>query len=416
MSVASMAMGPGDGAVPLKLQLARAERRRKMGALLLVAPLFVFLLATFLLPIGSLMLRIFDNGEIADNLPNLIQAMPDWTEGDLPPESVYQAFAMDLKAAHAVKTTALIGKRLNYEIPGIRSKVIGTGRALDKVQAGPWKDAVIKADAIWGKPETWSVLRREASPFTWYYLLTALDLRQTPTDEIVRNAPDQAIFNDIFIRTFWISFQVTAWTLVLGFPVAYLMARLPTRTSNLVLILVLLPFWTSLLVRTTAWFVLLQTNGPINDALVAVGLTTERLQLIFSRFGTIIAMTHIQLPFTLLPIFSVMKSIPPSHVRAARSLGAGPFYAFWKVYFPQTIPGIGAGCLITFILCLGFYITPALVGGATDQMVSAFIASYMNRDLVWGLAAALGGLLLLSTLVLYFVFNRLIGIDKMRLG
>jgi putative spermidine/putrescine transport system permease protein len=178
----------------------------------------------------------------------------------------------------------------------------------------------------------------------------------------------------------------------------------------------LLPFSTSILVRTTAWVVLLQTNGLINDLMMWLGLLSERVQLIYNRGGTILAMTHIQLPFTVLPIYSVMKTISPTHMRAARSLGAGPFHAFWRVYFPQTLPGVGAGCLLTFILCLGYYITPALVGGPLDQMVSYFVALYTNRELNWGMASALGAVLLAVTMVFYMVFNRLIGADKMKLG
>jgi putative spermidine/putrescine transport system permease protein len=169
-------------------------------------------------------------------------------------------------------------------------------------------------------------------------------------------------------------------------------------------------------VRTTAWFVLLQDNGTINDALQFLHLTNQPLPLIFSRFGTVVAMTHIQLPFTLLPIYSVMKTISPSYVRAARSLGAGPFHAFWKIYFPLTVPGIAAGCLLTFILSLGYYITPALVGGPTDQMVSGIIERAMNSENNWGKASALGAILLTATLILYFIYNRLVGIDKIRLG
>ncbi|HEX6287869.1 MAG TPA: ABC transporter permease, partial [Herpetosiphonaceae bacterium] len=234
--------------------------------------------------------------------------------------------------------------------------------------------------------------------------------------EIVSAPPDQSIFRNVFVRTLWISSLVTALTLLLGYPIAYLLASLPPRTSNLLLILVLLPFWTSLLVRTTAWVVLLQTNGLLNDFALWLGIIDERVQLIFNRGGTVVAMTHIQLPFTILPIYSVMKTISPTHVRAARSLGAGPFYAFWRVYFPQTVPGVAAGCLLTFILALGYYITPALVGGPNDQMVSYFVAHYTNRELNWGMASALGTVLLAITLVLFFVYNRLIGIDRMKLG
>src|SRR5262249_51925268 len=205
-------------------------------------------------------------------------------------------------------------------------------------------------------------------------------------------------------------------TLLLGFPLAYLLAQLPPRTSNLLMILVLVPFWTSLLVRTTAWVVLLQSEGPINDLLIGLGFVDKPLQLILSRFGTIVAMTHIQLPSTLRPIYAVMKPIPPSHVRAARSLGAGPFYAFWRVYFPQTVPGIAAGCLLTFILSLGYYITPALVGGPKDQMVSGFVYLAINQENNWAKAWALGAILLVATMILFFVYNRLVGIDKMKFG
>jgi putative spermidine/putrescine transport system permease protein len=229
-------------------------------------------------------------------------------------------------------------------------------------------------------------------------------------------ASNRAIYVDILLRTIGISLLVTVCTLILGYPVAYMLATLPQRTASMLMIFVLLPFWTSLLVRTTAWFILLQDNGVVNDSLVGLGLTDGPLKLIFSRFGTVVAMTHIQLPFTLLPIYSVMKTISPSYMRAAKSLGATPFHAFIKVYMPQTLPGVAAGCLLTFILCLGYYITPALVGGPTDQMVSGFIAQAINQENNWGKACAFGTILLIATLILYFVYNKLIGIDRMKLG
>jgi putative spermidine/putrescine transport system permease protein len=203
---------------------------------------------------------------------------------------------------------------------------------------------------------------------------------------------------------------------VLGYPVAYLLATVPTGTSNLLMILVLLPFWTSLLVRTTAWVVVLQTEGVLNDLLIFLNVIDHRIQLIFNRFGVIVAMTHILLPFMILPIFSVMKTISPSYVRAAQSLGAKPFTAFWRVYFPQTVPGIGAGGILVFILALGYYITPALVGGPTDQMISYFIADQTNRALNWGLASAMGAILLMGVLAMYLLYNRIVGIDNMKLG
>jgi putative spermidine/putrescine transport system permease protein len=294
---------------------------------------------------------------------------------------------------------------------------MSTGRSLEKIETGPWKETMLDLNAkTWGSLDTWVVMQRATRPYTDFYYLAALDRTRDANNDIVSVPENQAVFVNVFVRTFYISTVVTICTLLLGFPVAYLLATTPLKYSNLLMILVLLPFWTSLLVRTTAWVVLLQSNGIINDILIWTGIVTDRIQLIYNRPGTIIAMTHIQLPFTLLPIYSVMKTIPSSHVRAARSLGAGQFYAFWRVYFPQTIPGIAAGCLLTFILCLGYYITPALVGGPADQMVSSYVAFYTNQELNWGMASALGVILLVATFIIYMVYNKLVGIDRMKLG
>jgi putative spermidine/putrescine transport system permease protein len=413
---------PADGIMraqdgtPLRVKLRRAERRERLKAAGLILPLFLFILVTFLFPILSLLFNAVHDPDLKDNLPRTVAALESWQGPELPSEAVFEAFARDLKDAHQAKQTALIGRRLNFEISGIRSKVIATGRKLEKVEQGPWREAVTAADPVWSQPETWAVIKRGASAFTPFYLLSTLDLRQDASGDIVRMPADRSIYVDVLMRTIGISLLVTLCTLVLGYPVAYLLATLPQRTASLLMIFVLLPFWTSLLVRTTAWFVLLQDNGVINDAIVASGLSDHPLKLIFSRFGTIVAMTHIQLPFTLLPIYSVMKTISPSYMRAAKSLGATPLYAYWRVYLPQTLPGVGAGCLLTFILCLGYYITPALVGGPTDQMVSGFIALAINNENNWSKASALGTVLLIATLVLYFVYNKLIGIDRMKLG
>jgi putative spermidine/putrescine transport system permease protein len=214
----------------------------------------------------------------------------------------------------------------------------------------------------------------------------------------------------------WISGLVTFLCVVLGYPVGFLLANLPLRLSNLLMILVLLPFWTSLLVRTTAWVVVLTQNGVLNKIMLFFHFIDEPMQLIYNRFGVIVAMTHILLPFMILPIYSVMKNIPPSYERAARSLGATPWTAFWRVYFPQSLAGIGAGGLLVFILALGYYITPALVGGPTDQLVSYFIADHTNRSLNWGLASSLGAFLLAGVLAVYIIYDKLVGIDNMKLG
>ncbi|HEY0275070.1 MAG TPA: ABC transporter permease, partial [Paenirhodobacter sp.] len=171
-------------------------------------------------------------------------------------------------------------------------------------------------------------------------------------------------------------------------------------------------------VRTTSWMVLLQQQGVVNDILVWLGLirNDQRLEMMYNQTGTIIAMTHILLPFTILPLYSVMKTIPPAYVRAARSLGATSWTAFRRVYLPQTLPGVGAGGLLVFILAMGYYITPALVGGADGQMISNMIAFHMQKSLNWSLAAALSAILLAIVLIFFWIYDRLVGIDKMKLG
>jgi putative spermidine/putrescine transport system permease protein len=309
-----------------------------------------------------------------------------------------------------------VGKRLNYEIPGVRSKVVGAVNKAAEMTAPPYKAQMIAADKMWGDRLIWAKIKQSGRPFTDYYLLRSLDLEHNVDGNIVPVARSQAVYVTVLLRTFYISALVTLITLALAYPVAFVLAHAPQRLSNILLIFILVPFWTSLLVRTTAWFVLLQDNGPINDLIQFLDLADAPLKLIFSRFGTVTAMVHIQLPFTLLPIYGVMKGISPSYMRAARSLGGSPFYSFIRIYLPLTLPGIGAGCLLTFILCLGYYITPALVGGAADQMVSGVIASAMNQENNWGKASALSAILLLATLVLFFIYNRLVGIDKVKLG
>jgi len=202
----------------------------------------------------------------------------------------------------------------------------------------------------------------------------------------------------------------------LGYPVALVIARQPPQRAAILIFLVLLPFWTSLLVRTVAWVVLLQKEGVLNSMLLSLSIVNEPLKMIYNRFAVYVAMIHVLLPFMVLPLYSVMRSISPTYLRAASSLGATPWTAFRRVYMPQTLPGIAAGCLMVFIQALGYYITPALVGGADDQMISYFIAFYASKTVNWGMAAALSIMLLASTLVLYAVYNRLIGVDRMRLA
>lgn len=398
------------------MAVRRAARPARRAAFSLALPLVAFLLVAFVAPILYLLATAVDNPETRSVLPRTLSALAGWNGEATPDEAVFAALAADLKLAKADSTAALVGKRLNYEIPGMRSKMLAAARMAADLDAGPYRVKFLELSEIWAAPATWAVIQRNGARLTPYYLMTAVDLRQAPTGGIERAVPDQAIFLPILGRTLLVAAMVTALTLILGYPVAYVLTIAPKTIAAVMMLMVLLPLWTSLLVRTTAWVVLLQSDGVINVALLALHLVSEKVQLIFTRVGTVTAMTHIQLPFTILPIYSVMRAIQPTQLRAARSLGAGPTSAFWRVYAPQTLPGVVAGCLMTFILSLGYYITPALVGGPQDQMVSNFIAVYINRDLNWGLAAALGVVLLVVTLAIYGLFLRLVGADKIKLG
>jgi putative spermidine/putrescine transport system permease protein len=398
------------------MAVRRAERPARRAALSLALPLVAFLLVVFVAPILYLLVTAVGNPETREVLPRTLVALEGWDGRSAPGEPVYAALAADLKVAKDNSTAALVGKRLNYEISGMRGRILAAARMVDRLDAGPYKERFLELNKDWGSPDVWAVIKRNGSAFTPFYLLSAVDLKQNADNSLGRVEGDQAIFLDVLGRTLFVAAVVTLFTLVLGYPVAYVLTIAPKAIAGIMMLMVLLPLWTSLLVRTTAWVVLLQSNGVINDALMALHLTSERLQLIFTRVGTVTAMTHIQLPFTILPIYSVMRSISTTQLRAARSLGAPPISAFWRIYAPQTLPGVVAGCLMTFILSLGYYITPALVGGPRDQMVSNFIAVFINRDLNWGLASSLGVVLLVVTLAIYLLFLRLVGADKIKLG
>ena len=416
------------GGQSLKAALAKAERRNKIRAFLLVVPLLAFIAFTFLAPVVQMMYFSFNNPVVIENLPKTIAALQDWdpTGAPTPPEQVYAVFAEEISRAAKARTIGKVATRLNYDKGGMRSLMTKTGRKVSRMQVGPfmegqWKEAFLEISKKWGDRDVWVTIKDAGERYTTSYYLEALDLRRNAEGSIVPEPENRQLylltgFDSIWVRTFWISAAVTIFCVLLGYPVAYLLANLPLRYSNLLMILVLLPFWTSLLVRTTAWVVVLQTEGVFNDLLMFLNIIDERIQLIFNRFGVLVAMTHILLPFMILPIYSVMKNIPPSYERAARSLGATPWTAFWRIYFPQSLAGIGAGGLLVFILALGYYITPALVGGPTDQMVSYFIADHTNRSLNWGLASALGGFLLAGVLVVYILYDKVVGIDNMKLG
>jgi putative spermidine/putrescine transport system permease protein len=419
--VASPILPPGpitaaDG-TPLKKKLAQALFRSRVRAVSLVVPLLAFVMASFVIPIFALMWQGVYNDRFSTYTPNLTEQLSKWDGLGEPDEALFVALVADLKKARKDRTIGRIATRVNQEYPGTRSLFTSTARKAKKLKA-PFKESIIKTNKKWANIEVWRAMKITSQDMTPSFYATALDGRYTVDKGFVKQNENRQIYVKLFWRTFVISATVMALCLLLGYPVAYLLATLPLRSSNLLMIMVLLPFWTSLLVRTTAWIAILQSQGVINDLMVAVGITADdsRFSLIYNMTGTIIAMTHILLPFMILPLYSVMKTIPPSYMRAARSLGATPTMAFIKVYVPQTIPGVGAGGLLVFILAIGYYITPALVGGQDGQLISNMIAYHMQKSLNWSLAAALGGILLAGVLLLYWLYDRVIGIDNMKLG
>ena len=393
----------------LRRSLGRAERVRKLRAFALTLPLLVFLMLTFLVPIAALLKRAVENPEVANALPRTVSALERWNRRDAPPAGAYAAVLADLGALPDSADAGALARRLNSEVPGARSLVMSTYRALPLegvANSGQAQERMIALDERWADVKYWQAIAKNGSRWTGDYLLASVDLKRDAQGRVERMAPDQRVFGRILGRTFEISIIVTAWCLLLGYPLAYWLSTLPARQANILMIVVLVPFWTSILVRVAAWIVLLQSAGLVNRALIGIGVIEHPLALLFNRTGVIIAMTHILLPFMILPLYSVMKGIPPSYLRAAVSLGSTPLAAFFRVYVPQTYPGIGAGALLVFILSIGYYVTPALLGGADDQMLSYYIAQYTNVNVNWGMASALGALLLAATLVLYALYRR----------
>jgi len=402
----------------LKTRLARAERLNKTRALLLVLPLLAFIVVFFLLPIGSMLVRSIQNPTLSIYMPETSRALEGWNGHALPDERIFATLSTEMLTLAREQQLDRVGSDLNRVQSGMKSLFSKTARVLSKGEQVPGNmtDVMIGIDSRWGKLGTWAELKSMAPAYSPVHYLAALDLQYNDQGEIVQQPESRRIYVPVLLKTLAITAGITVLCMLLGYPLAYMLATLPTKASNLLMILVLLPFWTSLLVRTTAWMVILQSNGVLNSTLMKLGLIAQPLDLMFNLWGTVIAMTHILLPFMVLPMYSVMKSIDSSYIRAAHSMGASPFRTFLQIYFPLSLPGLSAGGILVFILAIGYYITPALVGGRTGQVISNFIAYHMQTSLNWGLAAALGSLLLLIVLALYWLYDRVVGISNMKLG
>jgi len=418
--------------------------KTRTGAIMLALPLIAFILVTFVAPLGSMFMRSLYDPLVADIMPGTVAALEEWDGTDLPSEQVYALAARELDRAREEKTIGKLATRLNRDTSGLRSVIMRTGRGLKRAGVPPdeWGQSknsdefltltpglhqnfysdplnfLADINPAWKEPAIWQALARTGARVTPVYYLNAIDLTFGSDGGIVRQPEERRIYTALFIKTIQVSLTITLLCLAIGYPVAYLIAHSPPRLGRLLLVLVLVPFWTSLLVRTTSWIVLLQQQGVVNDLLVWFGLIPDeqRLTMIHNMTGTLVAMTHVLLPFMILPLYSVMRGISAVQMQAAMSLGASWPRAFCRVYLPQSLPGVGAGCLLVFILAIGYYITPALVGGQSGQLISNFIAYHIQTSLNWGLAAALGCVLFVAVLLLFLLYDRVLGLDRMKLG
>lgn len=391
----------------------RADRRRQtMISIALIGPLVAFIVFAFVLPLGTMLFYAVNNPEVRNALPRTLEVLRSWDGATAPPADAFDALVADIKTNVEPNMLAEAGRRLNYEITGFRSLLAKTVRNVKNTEILSAQQQLVNIDEQWNDPAYWRAIQRNGSSLTAFYLLSAIDLRLGDDGGVKLAPPEERLFLSTLARTLTISAFVTIICVLLAYPIANAVVSVGGRFSAIMLACVLLPFWTSLLVRTSAWIVILQKEGIVNRALQAMGLTSAPLELVFNRTGLYIAMVHILLPFMVLPLISVMKGISLSYVRASSSLGAGPMTTFLRVYLPLTLPGVGAGCLLTFIITAGYYVTPTLVGGASDQMLSYFVAFYANTTINWGMSAALGVLLLSCILALYVIVGRIIGIGR----
>lgn len=391
--------------------LRRSRRRNTLVSLAMLAPLLLTVGVLFLVPLANMLFRSVENNETVTAFPRTVEALRGWDGKSLPSEEVFAALVLDAHAAAEADRSVLgnAARRLNLEVNGFRTLVLSLPKALKDASA-PYAEFVTSKERRWENLEYWRAIQRNSGHFTDFYYLTAFDLKRADDSSIVRGG--EPIFTSIFVWSLTAGLIVTALSLVIAYPLAHLLAVASPRLGSILMFFVMLPFWTSILVRTSAWIVLLQREGPINGLLQALGVIDAPLTLLFNSTGVIIAMVHVMLPFMVLPLYAVMKGVNPNLMRAAYSMGANRLTAFRRVYLPQTYPGIGAGVTLVFILTIGYYITPQLLGGPKDQLISGIIASYTNEYLNWGLSSALSVILLTVVVVLFMVLRRFAAVVK----
>jgi putative spermidine/putrescine transport system permease protein len=397
----------------------KEQQRRRRNSLLLVIPVLLFLFFAFVAPISSMLHRSIYNPTLVELIPQTLSALSSWDRTSTPTPETLRTFTLELQQLAKKRESGRLAAAVNRAYPGATSLINATARTIrnanPKELANTGQRTLLQADPRWGEAKLWQAIDKLGTKYHINNYLTALDLERNAQGNIQKRQ-SSSIYIDLYSKTLGMSLIITLLCIALGYPVAYCLAHATARVASVLLVMVLLPFWTSFLVRTTAWIALLQTNGVVNSVLQSIGIINQPLDLLYTPLATILAMTHILLPFMILPLYSVMKGIDPSHVKAALSLGSPPFSAFVRVYLPQTIPGLSAGSLLVFITAVGYYIIPALVGGTDGQMISNIIAYHMQQSNNWGLASALGSLLLAVIVLLYCLYDRLVGASNLKLN
>lgn len=389
----------------------RPDLSHRLKAALLLAPLLAFMLSFFVVPLVTMMKSAVSDPVATEALPRTARALAGWDRASVPAAQAQAAFAEDIRALKNDEQFGDLVRRLNSAQSGFRSLLGKTRRALD----GTATIDLTAIDQRWSETSWWTTIADAvASPWTDKNLLAAVDLERNASGHIAAMPEGASANRLIMIRTFVTSALVTLACILIGLPYAMVAASVEGWRRQILLGAVLLPLWTSLLVRTAAWYVVLQDNGLINATLKGLGLTSGPVPLMFNRLGVVIAMTHVLLPFMVLPIFSVLIAIPRNLMPAAASLGAHPLRAFLHVLLPLSMRGVVSGALLVFMAALGYYITPALIGGANDQMISSVIAYYATAAANWGMAGALGLVLLAMTILLYAVYIRLTSAEEQR--
>jgi putative spermidine/putrescine transport system permease protein len=384
--------------------MRRSDVVQRLTSLLLVAPLLAFMLVFFVVPLVTMMSSAVSDPVATNALPQTARALAGWDRSTVPTAAQQAALVADIRALANDEQFGDLVRRLNSAQSGFRSLLGKTRRAID----GASDLQLATIDPRWSDLSYWRTIGDAvASRWTDTNLLAAVDLERNAADAVVPMPEGASANRLILIRTFMTSAIVTLACIAIGLPFAMVAASVQGWRRQALLGAVLLPLWTSLLVRTAAWYIVLQDNGLINATLKGLGIISSPIPLMFNRLGVVIAMTHVLLPFMVLPIFSVLIAIPKNLMPAAASLGAHPLRAFFYVLLPLSMRGVVSGALLVFMAALGYYITPALIGGANDQMISSVIAYYATAAANWGMAGALGLVLLAMTILLYAVYIRL---------